>query len=228
MDENFWCYDPVNPKSGWIEPLGRGAYKKSNDTVKWYGALASIQQQLSTPVHLGGPTALAAQGSAHYIRMGGERVYLFSRLQQKLARWFLVYDWGQPIEHVTTSFLPEDIGIKENDYNGISVRMSSRERGILESLYLSPRRFDLLECYQMMEGMNNIRPDLVQELLVQCKSVRVKRLFLYMASKATSPVLDFLDLSKIDLGAGDRCIVENGKYNAEYKISIPKELADYV
>jgi len=54
----------------------------------------------------------------------------------------------------------------------------------------------------MIEGMFNIRPDLVQELLMQCKSVRVKRLFLYMAKKAKLPVLEFLDLAKVDLGIG--------------------------
>ncbi len=215
-------------KSGWIEPLGRGAYKKTKDKVEWYGALASIQQQLSLPVNLGGPTALVAQGSAHYIRFGKERVFLFSQLHQKLPKWFQAYDWGNRIEYVTTSFLPENLGITELDYNGISIRMSSRERAILESLYLSPKHFDLLECYQMIEGMNSIRPDIMQELLVQCNSVRVKRLFLYMAKKATLPVLEFLDLNKVDLGTGDRSIVENGVYNAEYKISIPKELANYV
>jgi len=215
-------------KSGWIEPLGRGAYKKTKDTVEWYGALASIQQQLSLPVNLGGPTALAAHGSAHYVRFGKERVFLFSPLHQKLPKWFKTYDWGNPVEYFATSFLPEKLGISDVDYNGISVRTSSRERAILESLYLSPKHFDLLECYQMLEGMNNIRPNIVQELLVKCKSVRVKRLFLYMAKKAALPVLDFLDLSKVDLGAGDRSIVENGIYNAEYKISIPKELIDYV
>ncbi|MCL2473328.1 MAG: type IV toxin-antitoxin system AbiEi family antitoxin [Alphaproteobacteria bacterium] len=215
-------------KSGWIEPLGRGAYKKNQDTVEWYGALASIQQQLSLPVHLGGPTALAAHGSVHYVRFGKERVFLFSPLHQKLPKWFQTYDWGNPIEHVTTSFLPENLGITDLNYNGISVRTSSRGRAILESLYLSPKQFDLLECYQMLEGMNNIRPDIVQELLVKCKSVRVKRLFLYMAKKAQLPILKFLNLSKIDLGVGDRSIVKNGIYNAEYKISIPKELIDYV
>jgi len=103
-------------KSGWIEPLGRGAYKKSKDTVEWYGALASIQKQLLLPVNLAGPTALGAQGSAHYVRFGKEKVFLFSRLNQKLPKWFLDYDWKNPIEHVTTSFLPEDIGITAQDY----------------------------------------------------------------------------------------------------------------
>lgn len=215
-------------KSGWIESIGRGAYKKTKDKVKWYGALASIQQQLSMCVHLGGPTALAVQGSAHYVRVGKERIFVFSILQQRLPSWFLKHDWGQPIKCIKTSFLPQDLGIKEADCNGFPVCMSSRERAILESLYLSPQHFDLLECYQMMEGMNDIRPSLVQELLVQCKSIRVKRLFLYMASKAKLPVLEYFDLNKVELGTGDRSIVENGVYDPQYKISIPKALVNYV
>jgi hypothetical protein len=35
----------------------------------------------------------------------------------------------------------------------------------------------------------------------------------------------FLDLSSVDLGQGDRSIVKNGVYNPEFRITIPKELA---
>jgi len=72
-------------QSGWVAPLGHDVYKKAKDAVKWYGALASIQQQLASSVHLGGPTA---HGSAHYIRIVKERVFLFSLLQKKLPQWF--------------------------------------------------------------------------------------------------------------------------------------------
>src|SRR5690606_6320353 len=122
-------------------------------------------------------------------RFGREKIFLFSQLHQKLPKWFYEYQWENPIEHVKTSFLPESLGIKELDYSGVPLQMSLRERAILEALYLSPKHFDLLECYQMIEGLYTLRPDLVQELLTQCTSVRVKRLFLYMARKAGLPVL---------------------------------------
>jgi len=215
-------------KSGWIESLGRAAYKRTNDEINWYGGLASLQQQLSLDIHLGGPTALSIKGSSHYARFGKERIFLFSALNQKLPKWFLDYDWGNPIEHIKTSVLPSDLAIKEYKFNGMGIKISAPERAILECLYLSPKNFDLLECYQIMEGLTTLRPKVLQELLEMCGSIRVKRLFLYMADKARLPVLEHLDLNNIDLGKGDRSIVKDGAYNAQYRISLPKELVDYV
>ncbi len=215
-------------KSGWIESLGRAAYKRTNDEINWYGGLAAIQRQLLLDVHVGGPTALSIKGSAHYVRFGKERIFLFSALNQKLPKWFLDYDWDNPIEHIKTSMLPSSIDVKSYEFNGMDIKISSPERAILECLYLSPKNFDLLECYQIMEGLTTLRPKVLQELLERCSSIRVKRLFLYMADKATLPVLKHLDLDNIDLGKGDRSIVKNGVYNSQYRISLPKELVDYV
>ena len=86
-------------------------------------------------------------------------------------------------------------------------------------------RFDIVECYQILEGLANLRPKILQELLEKCNSVKVKRLFLYMASKAKHQFLSFVDQSKIELGTGDRVIVKGGVYISKFKISIPKELA---
>ena len=49
-----------------------------------------------------------------------------------------------------------------------------------------------------------------------------------MAKKAKLPVLEYIDLDKIDLGSGDRAITKKGVYDKELKISIPKELVYYV
>ena len=215
-------------KSGWIESLGRGAYKKTNDEITWYGGLVSLQQQLLLNVHLGGATALSIKGSSHYVRLGKEKIFVFSPLHQKLPKWFLNYDWGNPIEHVKTSFLPEGLAVKKHEFGDMRIETSSTERAILECLYLSPESFDLLECYQIMEGLTTLRPKVVQELLSECSSIRVKRLFLYMADKAGLPILKHLKLDKINLGKGDRVIVQNGVYNSKYKISLPRELVDYV
>jgi hypothetical protein len=46
-------------------------------------------------------------------------------------------------------------------------------------LYLAPEKFDLVEDYQIMEGMGTLRLAVVQQLLEQCNSIKVKRLPLY-------------------------------------------------
>ena len=98
---------------------------------------------------------------------------------------------------------------------------------MLECLYLVPKKQELVECYEIMEGLNNLRPKQVQDLLEQCSSVKVKRLFLYMADKAQHDWFNYINLEKIDLGKGKRSLVKEGVYISKYSITIPKILAVY-
>ena len=94
----------------------------------------------------------------------------------------------------------------------------------MECLYLVPNKQSLLECYEIMEGLNNLRPPHVQALLEQCSSVKVKRLFLYLAEKSGHAWVKHIQLDKIELGKGKRSIVKGGVYNPEYQITVDKEL----
>ncbi|MCD9014439.1 type IV toxin-antitoxin system AbiEi family antitoxin [Parachryseolinea silvisoli] len=211
-------------KSGWLGTIGPGAYKRPGDPVIWTGGLYAIQRQANEKIHVGGPTALAWQGQSHYLRMGKEQIWLFSPRNTALPKWFNDFFSGQKIQNIQSSFLPEDIGLKEHAELGYSITIAGPERAMLECLYLAPDKMDLVECYHLMEGLSNLRPALVQELLEACSSVKVKRLFLFMATKAQHQWLHFVDQLKIDLGKGDRSIVKGGRYNAQFQINLPPEL----
>lgn len=213
-------------KSGWLEKLGPGAYKRPTDQVTWQGGLYAIQQQANLQLHVGALTALSLQGQSHYFRMSGEKIFLFSAHKTILPRWFKVHEWGQKVLHIKTSFLPADLGLTQHKENNFFIIISAPERAMLECLYLAPAKLDLIECSHLMEGLSNLRPKLMQELLEKCSSVKVKRLFLLLASKAQHQWLAFIDLKKIDLGKGDRSITKGGVYNAQFQISVPKELAN--
>jgi len=213
-------------KSGWLESYGVGAFKRPNENVQWTGALNSIQRQTELPVHVGGLISISLQGLSHYIRMEKESIYLFSPQYVKLPKWFLDQEWGDKIIHVKTKFLPADLALFDYSRDGMKLRISSPERAILECLYLTPNRFDMVECYQILEGLANLRPKILQELLENCTSIKVKRLFLFMASKANHKWLDFVDQTRIELGTGDRVIVKGGVYISVYRISIPKEFTE--
>ncbi len=213
-------------ESGWIEPIGRGAYKKPGDTIEWQAGVNALQNQLNIRVHVGGLTALALHGFSHYFRISKETLYLFSQLQIRLPQWFMDYNWKVDLFLKTTSFLPETRGIKEMDIKEIKINVSTPERAIFECLYLAPQHADLVECYQVLEGLVNLKPKLLNDLLIACNSIKVKRIFLCMAEKANHQWFQFLKLDNIDIGSGDRMIIENGVYNSKYKITIPKELAE--
>ena len=98
----------------------------------------------------------------------------------------------------------------------------------MECLYLAPKAQPILEVFELMEGLNNLRPAVVQALLEGCNSVKVKRLFLYLADKAGHDWLAYLKLDKVDLGSGKRAIVSDGVYVSKYQITVPRELEKHV
>jgi len=215
-------------QSGWLATLGRGAYIKSNEELDWRGAVYALQKQLKLEVHVGGITALNTLGMSHYLRANKEKVYLFSSGNLSLPAWFEKQDWGVEIETVNTSFLPNKYGAREYEFGSFPLFASTKERAILEQIYLSHKSFELLESFQIVEGLTTLRPNLMQELLEKCTSIKVKRLFLFMADKAQLPVMKYMELEKVDLGAGDRSIVKSGVYDSQFKLVLPKELVNYV
>ena len=212
--------------SGWLESVGRGAFKRPNEDVTWQGGLYALQVQSSLPVHAGALTALSLQGYAHYVRLGAERVFLFSPPKNNLPAWFKNKDWGQAVHHYKTSVFAPDLALSDYQVGTFSIKISTPERAILECLHLSPDKVGLVEVYQIMEGLTTLRPKLLQPLLEQCSSVKVKRLFLYMADKTGYPWAKRLDRDKFDLGVGDRAITKDGVYVSSYGLSLPKELVN--
>lgn len=212
-------------KSNWLSSVGSGAFKRFGDQVTYQGAVFALQNQLNSSIHIGGKTALTLQGKAHYLQLGKATATLFGGNEDKLPTWFNKTDWNIKTEYYSTSFLPPDLGLVDFELNTFSVKISNPARAIMECLYLTPKKQQLMECYELIEGLGNLRPQQVQVLLEACTSVKVKRLFLFLSEKANHSWFEYLDISKIDLGAGKRSIVTNGVLNTKYQITVPKELA---
>jgi hypothetical protein len=213
--------------SNWIESIGIGAVKQSGDRVTVEGALYALQHQSDSSIHIGGKTALAMLGKSHYLEFASKKVILFGEAKEKLPSWMFNYSWGVELNYFSSSFLPPRLGLVQNEVNNFRIHISGAARAMMECLYLAPKKQDLIECYELMEGLTNLRPQTVQQLLEACSSVKVKRLFLYMAEKAQHPWLNYLNRLKIDLGSGNRSLVKNGIYVPTYKITLPEELAFY-
>lgn len=214
-------------ESRWLESIGQGAMIRAGDQVSYEGAIYALQEQTGSAIHPGGKTALAYLGKTHYLEMKVKTVSLFGSQGEKLPSWFEKRDWGVRIDYQQTSFLPPDLGLTKFELKNFSIRISGAMRAMMECLYLSRDKPDLIECYELMEGLNNLRPDQVQMLLEKCQSVKVKRLFLYLAEKAGHSWFNHLNLVQIDIGKGKRSIVKDGKFVEKYQITVPKELANY-
>ncbi len=208
-------------KSHWLESIGRGALRRSGETIDFYGALYALQAQAGSSVHIGGRTALSLLGKAQYLELSMSKVIVFGLKKEKLPKWLTDYDWGLKIEYYSTSLFSSRLALVDLEIKEFSIQISNPARAIMECLYLAPEHQELSECYELMENMNNLRPTLVQKLLEECSSIKVKRLFLCLAECIGHEWFGYLDTQRINLGSGKRSIVKNGLYNSKYQITIP-------
>ncbi len=211
-------------KSRWLEPLGSGAYQRHGDKVDWQGGLAALQQQLKLSVHCGARTALELQGYGHYVAFAARTVYLFGYPGQKLPKWFKEHDWHVKVMYKMTSLFPRDMDESYVDVpvDDFSIRTASPERAAMEMLSYVPSEQSFEEAERIIESLLTLRPVLVQKLLETCNSVKVRRLFMYMAEKSGLPWVGQLDFSKVDFGRGDRTVVEHGRLDPKYRITVPR------
>ena len=214
-------------RSGWLERIAKGVYKLEGSAPTLFGAVASYNAQLGKKCHVGASSALDLRGYSHFVAMGKPLAYLFTPPEQRLQSWIMKVEWDMSIKYFTTSIFSDNVGLEEYDNRGHNLLMSGPERAFMECLHLAPSNYSLMDVYYIMEMLTTLRPKLVQQLLEECSSVKVKRLFMYMAEKSGHQWFKALNISKIDLGKGDRLITHGGKYVGKYGIIIPSELAEY-
>jgi len=120
----------------------------------------------------------------------------------------------------------DTLGLTAYRDGDIEMNISNPTRAMLECLALAPKEFSLNEAFELMEGLTTLRPKQVQELLENCKSIKVKRLFLYFAERAGHSWFKYIDQTKIDLGSGNRTITPNGVLVPKYSLVLAKDLAE--
>jgi len=193
--------------------------------VEWPGAVYALQTQLNLNVHAGGKTSLELKGYAHYLPSEQKEIFLYAPLGQVFPAWFKRAHLAVDIVVTRTNLFPADLHEGFSDYTekDFSIRTSSPERAALEMLHLVPRKVTFEEASLILENLVSLRPEVVQRLLGSCRSVKVKRIFLYMAEKHGHSWLPQLDLSRVDLGHGKRMLVPNGRYEKKYRITVPRD-----
>ena len=227
LDKNGISY-PLQQRyrdSQWLTAIDRGVMYRTGEKPTLLSALASFNSQLDRRFHIGAMSALEMRGFAHYVPLGRQTMVVYCPRGEWFPKWFSKYDWGVDILKKYAEF--SETGITKINEGGFEVAVSSPERAFLESLEMAPKCYGLTDLYQVMEMLNGLRASLLQKLLEEWKSIKVRRLFLYMAEKAGHSWFGDLDLTKIDLGTGKRSVVKNGVYDSKYQITIPRDLADY-
>lgn len=223
---------------GWLEKLARGVYRRpdthSNVGSDWRRLVLSLQRVMGYEVHVGGRTALSLHGFEHYLSLGAEAVpiYLYGNVPSWLAR----LPNADRFETRTLSlFGGSKTGVDGVDDEKQSsppqrrlndLMVSTPERAILELLNELPAEESFHNADMVFEGLANLRPRLLETLLKECRSVKVKRLFFVFADQHDHAWRQYLDPDDFDLGSGPRALVEGGRLHPRYDITVPPELID--
>ena len=209
-------------RNGWLNRIGRGAYVFSDASPSLEGALYSTWVQAKLSLHLGGLSALRMHGYSHFIQLDSGSIvdHVFKRSSDTKPTWFTQEILQRKFEVHSSEFIGSNTGIELYPHRDYSIPVSVPERAILEYLYLCPEEGSLSVAYHMMDMLVALRPDLLQLLLTECNSIKVKRLFLHLAETQNHAWFDILETTTIDLGSGKRVITPGGKLNTKYQIII--------
>lgn len=214
-------------QSGWLVSVARGAFRRPGQEPGWEAITASLEKYWNIPCHAGGRTALKLHGYSHYLALGKEpAAQLYA--ETKYPAWISSLRKPCLVLHASSQFDPDsaDAGMERMQMDGgrFSVRVSRPERAILEFLADVPQRETFEDADKLMEGLVNLSPSRVMALLPACKSVKVRRLFMWLAERHGHAWLRKLELEKIDLGSGKRMLVKGGRLVSKYQITVPKEM----
>lgn len=231
-------------KQSWLERVRQGLYRRPFATgagqeaaTGWKIPLLSAQWIMGHSFHVGGTSSLGLHGHSHYLQLGGDAaIYLYG---SDIPTWLVELQTdARFVRRNDALFGEQPIGVEDSEFSLSDgpdaeltlspwrwpIRMSSAERAILEALNELPNNESFHTLDKTFESLVNLRPKLLTTLLVQCQSVKVKRLFFVYADKHAHAWRKHIDMSRIDMGRGDRALAANGRLHPTYRITVPADL----
>ena len=235
--------------AGWLEQPTRQVYRRTRGSLGWEQVAISLQTLLHENLTVGGRTALELQGFAHYLTQETTEVHLYG--PKHPPSWLGKLPLGVPFVYHNsqrlfrsaakaprarvalasatdpfqdTAALPADLVALPWGQWGWKLTLSSPERALLELLDELPGRESFHQVDKLIEGLANLSPRRLEKLLLDCRSIKVKRLFFFFADRHQHAWLKRINKDALNLGKGKRMLVRGGKLNATYQITVPEDL----
>jgi hypothetical protein len=228
-------------KSQQLEAAASGVYTRWEDKPTWQGITWFLQKRMQLNLTIGGLSALDMLGFSHYLSVSlKKKIHLYGTA--KLPAWVnglsddMRFEWHSEWDLLgvgkkaifPNAFLDDPLQKftrREPWKDGKDdLLISSPERALLEILTDVPKKLSFAHADQLMQGMTNLSPRSLQPLLEECKNVKVRRLFFWLAGRHKHTWLEKLQPELIDLGSGKRMLVKGGKLDKKYNITIPEFL----
>ena len=232
-------------------PLHAPGLDEAVSPLHWQHTLVSLQLVMERPIAVGGRTALELHGFTHFPSRDGPReIHLYG--EEKAPGWlgklplatpiifhnacklFCSGPIGNAVVELKSTIAANKSGYENSVHAGLTwgrfdvgnwpIILSTAERAILELLDELPGGESFGQVDALMDGLVSLSPKRMNYLLKECRSVKVKRLFLWFADRHGHPWLEHIDRKSIDLGKGKRMLVRGGKLDSKYLITVPEDL----
>lgn len=228
-------------QAGWLERPLQGLYRRpftrgSSEEAEhdWKIPVLSAQWIMHFKFHVAATSAMEAHGFTHYLRMSKTRkLYVHGDAPSWLSKLELNADvivrQGSLFQDLTTGVENTGFSLEEGGADfplspwEWPICMSSPERALLETIDETPNQESFHQLDVLFQSMTNIRPKLMMQLLKMCRSIKTKRLFFVFADRHAHAWRKYIDESAVDLGSGDRMLVQGGKLHKRYRITLPAE-----
>lgn len=176
-------------KSGWLTRLGRGVFTFPNDDLDEAACLKFMMRRVAG-LHVGGKTALAWRGVRHNLPVH-EPLWLWGDQKTKLPTWFTQrfrarYTARSPF----SATIPAKLGLQPLPEHPDGVPVSVPERAVIELLSEVGIHQGIEEARHILEGVRSLRPDVLANLLTNCRRVKVARLCVLWAEELGLPWAD--------------------------------------
>jgi hypothetical protein len=236
--------------SGKLEQPARSVYRRPRGSLSWQQAVISLQTLLGRSLAVGGLTALELQGFAHYLARQTTDIHLYG--PEPPPNWLANLAMGVCFHYHNSHRLfpdspapPSFASLPAIEGDGGSLLstdaqahflvmpwghwnwplvLSTPERALLELLDELPDRESFHQIDMVVQGLTNLRPRRLQELLGACNSVKVKRLFFFFADRHQHAWRKRLDQEAVYLGQGKRVVAKGGMLDPRYQITVPRDL----
>jgi hypothetical protein len=177
-------------RTGWLLRLGPGLYRLPSPPLDRDQSLLVLQERVPG-LHVAGRTALAWQGIRHNVEFA-ESLTIWGDKPGPLPAWFTKVFPNR--YRSTTLFSPEarDLGIFTPPAVTAGVRVSTRERALIELLRDAGQGQDVEESMHLFEATSGLRTDVLGQLLSQCLSVKAVRMVLHWGERVGNVEVDVL------------------------------------
>lgn len=217
-------------QNGWLKKLSSGVYYRpdAKDEVQpsWVDAIQALDVQLHFPVHLAGLSSLTHQGLSHYLQLSKEQVWVGVKNKQTLPKWFREFsqqDWFYCGNH-KVQLVPER-DFKMITVKGKELKASCPELAAYEVVDAIGKLISFEHAAELFQGLVNLSPRKVQSILERSSAIQTNRVFLFLGHYHGHQWVKRLDETTIELGSGKRQVVEKGRYDERYQITVPETLS---